>query len=70
MATLVAGPVTDSRHSPNASTMVTARRLGITVYASLARTRAAAARNEGTMRLGGRQRRPRFGLVSSSSLAR
>ncbi len=31
MATLVAGPVTESRHSPNASTMVAARRFGITV---------------------------------------
>jgi hypothetical protein len=43
--------------------MVVARRLGITVYASLARTGAAVAKNEGTMRLGGRQRRPRLGLV-------
>src|SRR6478735_379250 len=70
MATRAGGPLTESRHNPKASTMVAARRPGITVYASLARTRAAAAKNDGTIRRGGRQRRPRFGLVSSSSFAR
>jgi hypothetical protein len=70
MATFVAVPATESRQSPKASTMTAASRLGSRVYASLARTSAAAARNDGTMRVGGRRRWRHRGLVSSSSFAR